>query len=177
VCQLTLDTGLGGACFQRLAEEVERQSRGAVPDADVVINANPDPLHCARELGRLLGDARFQRFIQVEFQPRTTTPHDVLYRIANLPFAHFLTFNFDTSNERVHEAVGRPCASVTTANDGGAPDPSEINASVAPSRPSSLYLSGKWLYRATLSRSAGTCTSSWLLTHKAEAPLCKLTPL
>src|SRR5438309_2069641 len=29
----------------------------------------------------------------------------------------------------------------------------------------------------TLSRSAGTCTSPWLLTHKAEAPLCKLTPL
>jgi hypothetical protein len=109
--------------LHRLAEEVERQSRGAVPDADVVINANPDPLHCARELGRLLGDARFQRFIQVEFQPRTTTPHDVLYRIANLPFAHFLTFNFDTSNERVHEAVGRPCASVTTANDGGGPGP------------------------------------------------------
>jgi SIR2-like domain len=104
--------------LHRLAEEVERHSRGAVPDADVVINANPDPLHCARELGRLLGDARFQRFIQTEFQPRTTTPHDVLYRIANLPFAHFLTFNFDTSNERVHEAIGRPCASITTANDG-----------------------------------------------------------
>jgi len=104
--------------LHRLAEEVERHSRGAIPDADGVINANPDPLHCARELGRLLGDARLQRFIQAEFQPRTTTPHDVLYRIANLPFAHFLTFNFDTSNERVHEAVGRPCASITTANDG-----------------------------------------------------------
>jgi hypothetical protein len=80
--------------------------RGDKPLARVlVINANPDPLHCARELGRLLGDARFQRFIQAEFQPRTTNPHDVLYRIANLPFAHFLTFNFDTSNERVRNAV------------------------------------------------------------------------
>jgi hypothetical protein len=28
-----------------------------------------------------------------------------------------LTFNFDTSNERVHEQVGRRCLSVTTAND------------------------------------------------------------
>ncbi len=104
--------------LHRLAEEVERYSRGAVPDADGIINANPDPLHCARELGRHLGPARFQRFIVEEFQPRTTAPHDVLYRIANFPFAHFLTLNLDTSNERVHAAVGLTCTSITTAADG-----------------------------------------------------------
>jgi hypothetical protein len=103
--------------LHRLAEEVERHSRGVVPDADAIINANPDPLLCARELGRHLGDTRFQRFIRDEFQPKTSTPHDVLFRLANLPFAHYLTFNFDTSHERVHEQIQQACDSVTTASD------------------------------------------------------------
>jgi hypothetical protein len=92
--------------LHHLAAEVREHSRGAIPNPEVIIRNNPDPLHCARQLATFLGP-RFGAFIRNEFGPNGTTPHEVVFRIVNLPFSHFLSFNFETTIERVHDAVGR----------------------------------------------------------------------
>lgn len=102
--------------LHHLADAVEQHSRGAIPDAEVIIRNNPDPLHCARQLGIHLGP-RLQAFITNEFGPKASQPNDVLFQIVNLPFLHFLTFNFDPSHERVHESLGTPCRTLSTSRE------------------------------------------------------------
>jgi hypothetical protein len=100
-----------------LGEAVREQARGAI-DPEIVIRKNTNPLHCAQMLGTYLGP-KFADFIRSEFGPNGTTPRDVLFNIVSLPFRHFLTFNFETSGERTHDALQRPCGciSVTSRRD------------------------------------------------------------
>jgi len=100
-----------------LGEAVRRQTRDEV-NPEIVIRNNTNPLHCAQRLGTYLGP-KFADFIRSEFGPNGTTPHDVLFKIVSLPFRHFLSFNFETSGERAHVALRRPCGciSVTSRHD------------------------------------------------------------
>jgi hypothetical protein len=101
--------------LHRFAEEARKVSRGAIPEPAVLLQNNPDPLHCAKQLAIHLGP-HFRGVIRTEFGPNGVTPHDVLYRIANLPFDHVLTLNFDTSLERVHEELGKAATSISVTN-------------------------------------------------------------
>lgn len=93
-----------------LGDAVREYNRGEV-DPDVVIQDNPDPLHCAQRLGTYLGP-RFPEFIRTEFGPNGVSPHDVLYRIVSFPFKHIVTLNFDTSAEQAHAATGQACGTI-----------------------------------------------------------------
>jgi hypothetical protein len=101
--------------LKHLADAVVKYSRGAIPNADILIENNPDPLSCAVQLGIHLGP-HFPEIIRTEFGPNGVVPHDVLFRIASFSFCHYLTLNFDTSLERVHTQLAKPAGSITIAN-------------------------------------------------------------
>jgi hypothetical protein len=97
-----------------LGEAVRRENRGEV-DTETVIRNSTNPLHCAQRLGNYLG-SKFGDFIRSEFGPNGTTPNDVVFKIASLPFRHFLSFNFDTSGEQAHAALRLACGSISVSN-------------------------------------------------------------
>ena len=107
--------GTWSQILKHLADAVEKYSRGAIPNADIIIENNQDPLYCAGQLGIHLGP-RFGEIIRTEFGPNGVAAHDVLFRIASFGFCHCLTLNFDTSLERVHAQLARPAASITITN-------------------------------------------------------------
>lgn len=107
------------AVLGQLAQRVVERRRNEVNVDTVMRNNQDDPLLCARSLARYLGDADFGDFIRDEFGPNGVSPHDVIYRLIGLPFRHFMTLNFDPSLEQAHDALRRPCGSVSTADRWG----------------------------------------------------------
>lgn len=102
------------ALIRKLGDAV-RDARGGEVDTDRVIRNHVDLLHCARRLGEYLGPG-FAEFIRNEFAPNGAQPHDVLFRLINLPFRHFLTLNFETSCELAHAALQQRCGIISIAN-------------------------------------------------------------
>jgi hypothetical protein len=111
--------GSWAAVLGRLAERVAERCGSEVNAHAVMRNYQNDPLLCAQKLGRYLGNVDFGDFIQAEFGPNGVSPQDVIYRLIGLPFRHFVTLNFDLSLEQGHQALTRPCGSVSTADRRG----------------------------------------------------------
>lgn len=115
-------TGAGVSCWagygtwseiiRHLADEVAERRQGEV-DPDAIIHNHQDLLICAQHLGRELDPADFGNFIRREFGPNGAAPHDVLYRIAGMPFRHFITLNFDRSVEDTNASVGLSCGTIS----------------------------------------------------------------
>jgi hypothetical protein len=102
--------------IERLADRVSERRPGEVNVEEVVRNHRDDLLLCAQRLGTYLGEVEFRDFVLSEFGPDGSSPNDVLYRLAGMPFKHFATLNFDLSVEQAHGDLGRPCGSVSTAD-------------------------------------------------------------
>jgi len=88
----------------QLAAVVMERS-GAGIDAEVIVRSRQDPLICAEFLSRELSPEDFAGFIRQEFGPKGKPPHELLIRLAQMPFKHILTLNFDESMEEVHDAM------------------------------------------------------------------------
>ena len=107
--------GTWAEIIRRLAGEVAERRRGEV-DPEAIIHNHQDLLICAQHLGRELAPSDFGDFIQREFGPNGLAPHEVLFRIAGMPFRHFITLNFDRSVEETHGTVGLPCGTISGCN-------------------------------------------------------------
>jgi hypothetical protein len=98
--------------IDRLAAAVTER-RGAEVDAQLIVRNHQDLLFCAQVLGRELSPEEFAEFIRQEFGPNGTRPHDLLYRLAQMPFKHVLTLNFERSIEEAHVTVELRCGTVS----------------------------------------------------------------
>jgi hypothetical protein len=101
--------------IDRLATAV-RQRRGAEVNTEMIIRNHEDLLFCAQVLGRELTPEDFREFVRQEFGPNGRPLHDVLYRLAQMPFRHVLTLNFEESLEKAHAAVELRCGTVSCCN-------------------------------------------------------------
>jgi len=98
--------------IDRLAAVVADR-RGAEVDAEMIVRNHTDLLFCAQALGRELSPEQFAEFIRQEFGPNGKSPHELLYRLAQMPFRHVLTLNFEQSIEEAHTAVELRCGTVS----------------------------------------------------------------
>jgi SIR2-like domain len=98
--------------IDRLAAVVADR-RGAEVDAQMIVRNYVDLLFCARALGRELSPEQFAEFIGQEFGPNGKPPHEVLFRLAQMPFRHVLTLNFEKSFEEAHAALGLQCGTLS----------------------------------------------------------------
>src|SRR5258708_3237374 len=98
--------------IDRLAAAVTER-RGAEVDAQLIVRNHQDLLFCAQVLGRELSPEEFAESIRQEFGPNGTRPHDLLYRLAQMPFKHVLTLNFERSIEEAHVTVELRCGTVS----------------------------------------------------------------
>ncbi|MGB8591013.1 MAG: SIR2 family protein [Candidatus Acidiferrales bacterium] len=91
----------------RLAAVVMERSGAGIAgiDAEVIVRTQQDPLLCAQFLSRELSPEDFASFIRQEFRPNGKPPHELLIRLAQMPFKHILTLNFDESMEEAHDAM------------------------------------------------------------------------
>jgi hypothetical protein len=96
----------------RLAAAVAER-RGAEVDAELIVRNHQDLLFCAQALGRELSLEEFAEFVQQEFGPNGKRLHDLLYLLAQMPFKHILTLNFELSIERAHAGVELQCGTVS----------------------------------------------------------------
>ena len=103
--------------IERLAAAVTER-RGAEVNTAAIVRNHQDLLFCAQVLGRELRPEDFAEFIRQEFSPNGRSPHDLLYRIAQMPFRHVLTLNFEHSIEEAHAAVELRCETVSCCNRG-----------------------------------------------------------
>jgi hypothetical protein len=98
--------------IDRLAAAVTEQ-RGAEVDAALIVRTHEDLLFCAQALGRALSPEQFAEFIRQEFGPNGKRLHELLYLLAQMPFRHMLTLNFDLSVERAHAELKLHCGTVS----------------------------------------------------------------
>lgn len=103
--------------IDRLAAAVT-QRRGNEVDTDAIVRNHQDLLFCAQVLGRELSSEDFTEFVRQEFGPNGKPPHDLLYRLAQMPFKHILTLNFELSLERAHAEVGSECGTISCCDHG-----------------------------------------------------------
>ncbi len=101
--------------IDRLAAAVTER-RGGEVNAELIVRNHQDLLFCAQALGRELSPEQFAEFIRQEFGPNGKRPHDLLYRVAQMPFRHVLTLNFEHSIEEAHAAVALRCGTVSCCN-------------------------------------------------------------
>lgn len=104
--------------IDRLAAVVTDR-RGAEVDAQLIVRNHTDLLFCAQDLGRELSPAQFAEFIQQEFGPNGRPPHELLFRVIQMPFRHVLTLNFEQSIEEVHAIVGLRCNPLSCCSRAG----------------------------------------------------------
>jgi hypothetical protein len=101
---------LGYPLWEGLLRALEDEVRRVRPEVAPAIEAAsqlPDPLWRAEECRRLLGEARFARFIERTFAPNGQ-PSDGFHRaLVALPFRHVLTTNYDLVLESAHEQATR----------------------------------------------------------------------
>jgi hypothetical protein len=79
--------------------------RGTGVDVEHIVRTHQDPLLCARALSSKLSPEDFATFIRQEFGPNGKPTSDLLFRLAQMPFKHILTLNFEQSMEDAHAAM------------------------------------------------------------------------
>jgi SIR2-like domain len=87
--------------------------RGAEVDVALIVKNHQDLLFCAQNLGRALSREQFAEFVRQEFGPNGKPLHELLYLLAQMPFRHMLTLNFDLSVERAHLELKLQCGTVS----------------------------------------------------------------
>jgi hypothetical protein len=103
-----------GAVIDRFAEFVEACSPGC--DAKKIVKDNStDLMIAATALTELAGD-RVREFMAAEFGPNGVRLPDLVIKLCAMPFAHYLTFNYDTSLERILQTLHQPYEVTTTAD-------------------------------------------------------------
>lgn len=103
--------------IDRLAATVTAR-RGAEVNTELIVRNHGDLLFCAQVLGRELPPEAFAEFIRQEFGPNGRPCHDLLFRLAQMPFKHILTLNFEQSMEQAHSALELGCETVSCCNRG-----------------------------------------------------------
>lgn len=103
--------------IDRLAAVVTER-RGPEVDTAAIIRNHPDLLFRVQRLGRSLSPEEFAEFVQLEFGPNGKPAHNLLYLLAQMPFKHILTLNFDRSMEDVHASLELPCGTVSCCDRG-----------------------------------------------------------
>jgi hypothetical protein len=84
---------------------VVTERRGEIVDVEHIVRTHRDPLLCARALSSELSPEDFATFIRQEFGPNGRPTSDLLFRLAQMPFKHILTLNFEQSMEEAHAAM------------------------------------------------------------------------